>query len=134
MRSSLNRLRQKLKSRDEAGFTLIEMVIAIPLSMIYLVFILTTIGVTSSLLAQINSSIGAARVASSAIDELSQSNSCAELSLAMAKIVSDNDDKFEVTFSEFNCIRGTSFPVELNISSNSGGTTHYSNKLTLAVR
>lgn len=135
MRSSLNRLRQRLQSRDEAGFTLIEMVIAIPLTMLYLGVILTTIGVTNSLLAQINASAGAVRVASSAVDELSESASCAELSMAMGQIASNNADRFAVEFGEFSCERGTSFPVELTISSNNGaGTPYYSNKITLAVR
>lgn len=135
MKSSLNRLRRRLQSRDEAGFTLIEMVIAIPLTMLYLGVILTTVGVTNALLAQINASAGAVRVASSTVDELSQSNSCAELSMAMAQIASDNADKFSVVFGDFSCERGTSFSVELTISSKDGaGNPYYSNWITLAVR
>lgn len=133
MKSKLKAKRKlKRSSADEAGFTIVEMVVAIPVTFLILGLVFASIGVTVGLMGQVTSGAGAARLASQVQDELSAARNCAQVSSIISKRTTvAADDKFLVSFGTYVCVEGKSFPLEISVKQPNDDRTYFSKKLTL---
>ena len=132
MKSKLSTLQRRWRSRGEEGFTLIEMVVAIPIAFLILGLVVASAGVTVSLMGQVTNSAGAAKAATVAMDQLSEARNCAEVKyIADRQSVPAADSKFKLNFT-YTCSKGTSFPLTVDVKENGGDKVLFTKKLTLA--
>jgi len=119
-------------SSDESGFTLIEMVIAIPIVLLLLGLVFTSIGVTVGLMGQVTQGAGAARVASSAMDQLSAARNCAELrSVATTLTGSNYNERYLLSVPAFTCTDNAPVTLSFEVKDRQKNDTYYSKTITL---
>lgn len=134
MRSHLiARKRRAASAASEGGFTMVEMVIAIPVVFLVLGLVLSSVGITIGLMGQVASSAGAARVANSVMDELNSVRSCPELSRVLSELTaSSGNENFAVSFSGYSCSEEMGFPLTVEVREVDSAKLKYSKTLTLA--
>lgn len=110
-------LMARLRSRrgDESGFTMIEMVVAIPLSIILLGTILSTIGFTIALQRDVSMQIGADRVATQISDQADYARNCVDLKVTLRNAVAAANSDYDVTTSYSSCTDGKTASVAMTI-------------------
>jgi len=127
------RKRRKPTSEDEAGFTVVEMVIAIPIVFLVLGLVLTSVGVTVGLMGDITKSAGASRVASATVDKLGAARNCVEVrSIITSASASTYDSKYQLSFGSYTCSANSSFPLTINVKDKVKSKLYYTKSLTLA--
>lgn len=125
--------RRRASAADEAGFTLIEIVIAIPIVFLVLGLVLSSVGVTLGLMGQVTKSAGAARTATAVVDELDSARSCAEIGYIVNRATAANaDEKYAVSFAEYSCTDRIPFELELTVKEAESNRVYFSKNMTLA--
>lgn len=125
--------RRRASAADESGFTLIEIVIAIPIVFLVLGLVLSSVGVTLGLMGQVTKSAGAAHAAVSVVDELDSARSCGEIrSIIDRAKVTAPDDSYAVSFSEYSCAPRVPFRLDLEVKEAAGSRVYFSKSMTLA--
>ena len=125
--------RRRASAADESGFTLIEIVIAIPIVFLVLGLVLSSVGVTLGLMGQVTKSAGAARTATAVVDELDSARSCAEIRYIVNRATAANaDEKYAVSFSEYSCAPRVPFRLDLEVKEAAGSRVYFSKSMTLA--
>lgn len=135
MKANLLRRSKRRSSVDESGFTLVEMVVAIPVVLLVLGIVFSSIGVTIGLMAQVTEGAGASRIANNAMDQLSAARNCAEISAVVNTLSAANyDSSYLLSFPSFTsttCKANLAFPVSFDVKDRSSNTTYYSETVTL---
>lgn len=125
--------RRRSSQSDESGMTLVEMVIAIPITFLILGLVLATVGVIVGLMGQVTESAGAARAGTSAIEELATARSCAELNMiATNQEATDAEDRFQLSYDYLCMPDKSSFPVNIEVRDIESDKLYYSKTITLA--
>ena len=125
--------RRRALAADESGFTIIEIVIAIPIVFLVLGLVLSSVGVTLGLMGQVTKSAGAARTATAVVDELDSARSCAEIKYIINQAkAADPDSNYTVSFSEYSCTPRVPFPLKLDVREADGTRVYFSKSMTLA--
>lgn len=101
-------IRERLRSSrsDESGFTLVEMVIAIPLTTLILGLVFLSIGVAVNLQKDVTLQSGSSRVANTLSDKLDGSRNCTDLRVAVRDALAEVDPKFVATVGGYTCNYG----------------------------
>lgn len=120
-------------SSDDSGFTMVEMVVAIPIVLLVLGLVFTSIGVTAGLMGQVTKGAGSARVGSSLTDQLSAARNCAEAGTVItAASASTYSEKFAVSFpTPYSCVDGKPWSISFEIKDKAKGKSYYAKKITL---
>lgn len=128
--------RRRASAAEESGFTLIEIVVAIPIVFLVLGLVLSSVGVTLGLMGQVTKSAGAARTATAVVDELDSARSCAEVHSIVNRATAANaDEKYAVSFSGYkynSCTDRTPFELELTVKEAESNRVYFSRTMTLA--
>lgn len=125
--------RRKAATADESGFTLIEIVIAIPIVFLVLGLVLSSAGVTLGLMAQVTKSSGAARTATAIVDELDSARSCAEVSYIIGSHSTVAPEaKYAVDFGQYTCQERLPFTLKIDVRESEGTRVYFSKSITLA--
>lgn len=126
--------RRRASAAEESGFTLIEIVVAIPIVFLVLGLVLSSVGVTLGLMGQVTKSAGAARIATAVVDELDSARSCAEVRYIVNRATAANaDEKYAVSFSGYSsCTDRTPFELELTVKEAESNRVYFSRTMTLA--
>lgn len=134
MRTVKDRLKQRLRhSSSEDGFTLVEMVIAIPITVLMLGLVFASIGIAVGLMGQVQSSAGASRALNSTMDDLSTAKTCPEIDRMVNQRISTNaTQEFEMNFSSYSCLKGKSFPLTIDVKEKGTGKLYLSQTVSLA--
>lgn len=127
------RRKRKLNSADESGFTMIEMVVAIPIVFLILGLVFTSVGITVSLMGQVSKNAGAAKVANTAVDRLSAARNCAEVQSVVNAMKSTTYNDDYIFSLSGTCTESTYFPLSLELKSIEDNRVYYSKTMTLAV-
>jgi len=134
--SSARKMR-KLTSEDEAGFTMIEMVIAIPIVFLVLGMVFSSVGVTIGLMGEVTKGAGASRVASATVDRIAAARNCAEVKTIVTTVTASNyDSNYQLSFPGFltnTCVPNGSFPLTIDVKDKEKGKSYYSKALTMVV-
>ncbi len=133
MKSIRGRLKQRLqRSSSEDGFTLVEMVIAIPISILMLGLVFSTIGVAVGLLGQVQATAAASRVVNSTMDQLANPRTCAEIDRIVAQRKAANaTEAYEMSFSSYSCEKSKRFPVIIEVKDKETGKLYFSQMVNL---
>ena len=125
--------RRRASAADESGFTLIEIVVAIPIVFLVLGLVFSSVGVSLGLMGQVTKSAGAARTAIAVVDELDSARSCAEVRSIVNRATAANaHEKYAVSFSEYSCTDRTPFKLELTVKEAESNRVYFSKSMTLA--
>lgn len=132
-RSMRDRLRASRS--EEGGFTMVELIVAIPLTILLLGTVMSTIGVAVGLQSQVTTKVTASREANSFIDQMNTARNCPELNSIIKARLADTTNKYTVTLGSYNtassCVNGkpVTFPFVLKTASDNH--IYYSRTITL---
>lgn len=129
-------VRQRFKklSKDQSGSTLIETVISIPIVFLIFGMVLATTAVTIALMGQVTAGAGSARIANQAMDDLSKAQNCVEIDALTADYSTPEDNDYTTAFSNYDCIPGESFPINIEVKKANASKVLYSKTVTMAVK
>ncbi len=123
--------RRRASAADESGFTLIEIVVAIPIVFLVLGLVFSSVGVSLGLMGQVTKSAGAARTAIAVVDELDSARSCAEIGYIVDRVTAASaNEKYAVSFAKYSCT--DPLKLELTVKEAESNRVYFSKSMTLA--
>jgi type II secretory pathway pseudopilin PulG len=127
------RRKRSRASEDESGFTLVEMVVAIPVTLLILGLLFTSVGVTVGLMGQVTKGAGSARVASSVMDQLSAARNCTDIRAVTSTLTATNyNERYAVSIPSFSCTDNSPVTLSFDVKDREKNATYYSKTVTLA--
>lgn len=128
-------LRDRLKSShtDESGFTLVEMVVAIPVVTLILGLVFSSIGVAVLLQKDVTLQSGSSRVANTISDKIDRSRNCVDLRVAVRNALSEVDSKFVATVGGYTCNPGKVNKLSLTVQAAGSAKIYESRDLFVTV-
>jgi len=129
------RARLRAKRSDDSGFTMVELVIAIPISILILGTVFATIGTAIILQSQVTSRVSASRAGTTFVDQISEARSCPELNYILKNKAADATGQFSYNFGNYaysDCVAGKSVLVPVKLIDRTDGLAYYNQTLTLA--
>lgn len=128
-------LKARLRSSrtEDSGFTMIELVVAIPLSIILLGTILSTVGFTVALQRDVSMQIGADRVATAISDKADYARNCVDLKVTLRNAVAAANPDYTATTSYSGCADNKSTTVSITVKDSTTGKLYDSRSIIVSV-
>lgn len=129
-------LRDRLKSSrsEESGFTMLELVVSIPITILIFGTVFATIGSAILLQAQVTNQVVASREADNFVDSISAARNCPELNYLLTTKANDTSGQFAFSFGSYaysSCVNGKPVKVPVLMKSRTDGKTYYNQTLNL---
>lgn len=128
-------LKARLRSSraEDSGFTMIELVVAIPLSIILLGTVLSTIGFTIALQRDVSMQIGADRVSTAISDKADYVRNCVDLKVALRDAVAAANPDYTATTSYSGCVDGKPTNVSITVKDSATGKLYDTRNIVVSV-
>lgn len=134
LRSLRDRLR--VARAEENGFTMVELVIAIPVTILLLGTVMVSIGVAVGLQSQVTTKIAASREANNFIDQMNTARNCPELNYIIRTRLENTTSKYIVSLGSYSltssCVNGKPVTVPFTLRTASDNHVYYNRTITLA--
>jgi len=127
--------RLKASRSEESGFTMIELVVSIPITILIFGTVFATIGTAILLQTQVTEQVVASRTGRDLVDQLSATRNCTELNSLLAAKAADTSTDFAVSFGNYtysSCVNGKTVIVPVILKGRDDNRVYYNQTLNLA--
>jgi len=129
-------LRDRLKASrsEESGFSMLELVVSIPITILIFGTVFATIGSAILLQTQVTNQVVASQEANNFVDSVSAARNCPELNAILTAKANDTSGQFIFSFGSYaysSCVNGKPVKVPVLMKGSSDGKIYYNQNLNL---